>query len=156
MKTYQCHKVVKAAKILNILESMQSLIPPGKGGATLFLDTNYTLQVSPEFLAKHNPEIGGYLVRYEDGYQSYSPAKAFEEGYAPVETTLKETTFVERMLTEYGELYDRLSKLIVFLGSEKAKELPDEERGDLHFQRAAMALYLDTLTRRIARQQANG
>lgn len=25
--------------------------------------------------------VGGYYVRYEDGYESWSPAKAFEEGY---------------------------------------------------------------------------
>ena len=34
-----------------------------------------------EWLDKHNPEVGGYYVVYEDGYKSFSPAKAFEEGY---------------------------------------------------------------------------
>jgi hypothetical protein len=37
--------------------------------------------VSAEYLAKHKPEVGGYFVVYTDGYESYSPAKAFEEGY---------------------------------------------------------------------------
>ena len=27
------------------------------------------------------PHVGGYYVLYEDGYESFSPAKAFEEGY---------------------------------------------------------------------------
>ncbi len=55
-------------------------------GALLFEDpghheTTPIVNVSQEWLDKHKPEIGGYFVVYEDGYQSYSPAKAFEEGY---------------------------------------------------------------------------
>ena len=30
-------------------------------------------------------EAGGYYVRYPDGYESWSPAEAFEEGYTLVE-----------------------------------------------------------------------
>lgn len=39
------------------------------------------ITVSSEYVQKHNPQAGGYFVLYEDGYQSFSPAKAFEEGY---------------------------------------------------------------------------
>lgn len=28
--------------------------------------------------------VGGYLVQYEDGYLSWSPAEAFEKGYTPI------------------------------------------------------------------------
>lgn len=28
--------------------------------------------------------VGGYYVRYDDGWESWSPAKPFEEGYARV------------------------------------------------------------------------
>lgn len=41
-------------------------------------------QVSFEYVRKHGPKPGGYYVLYEDGYESYSPAKAFEEGYAKI------------------------------------------------------------------------
>jgi hypothetical protein len=37
--------------------------------------------VSGEFMSKHKPVAGGYFVVYEDGYESFSPAQAFEEGY---------------------------------------------------------------------------
>lgn len=37
--------------------------------------------VDEAFMAKHKPEVGGYYVVYDDGYKSFSPAKAFEEGY---------------------------------------------------------------------------
>lgn len=40
--------------------------------------------VSGEFMAKHKPVAGGYFVVYADGYESFSPAKAFEEGYTLV------------------------------------------------------------------------
>ena len=33
------------------------------------------------YYEKHRPEPGGYYVVYDDGYKSYSPAKAFEDGY---------------------------------------------------------------------------
>jgi hypothetical protein len=41
-------------------------------------------QVSDEYIAKHKPEVGGYFVVYDDGYKSFSPAKAFEEGYTRI------------------------------------------------------------------------
>ena len=37
--------------------------------------------VDEAYMQKHQPEVGGYYVVYKDGYKSYSPAKAFEEGY---------------------------------------------------------------------------
>jgi hypothetical protein len=30
------------------------------------------------------PQPGGYFVVYKDGYKSFSPAKAFEEGYTRI------------------------------------------------------------------------
>jgi hypothetical protein len=40
-----------------------------------------SIGVSPDYIRKHNPQPGGYFVVYDDGYQSFSPAEAFEEGY---------------------------------------------------------------------------
>jgi hypothetical protein len=37
--------------------------------------------VSQQYANKHKPHAGGYYVVYKDGYQSFSPAEAFEEGY---------------------------------------------------------------------------
>lgn len=37
--------------------------------------------VSGDYYAKHKPVVGGYFVLYADGYESFSPAQAFEEGY---------------------------------------------------------------------------
>ncbi len=56
---------------------MRTMISPAEEGYRPFF-------VSAEFLAKHKPEVGGYWVQYADGYQSFSPAAAFEEGYTRI------------------------------------------------------------------------
>ena len=69
METYQCHKRVEAAKIREI------------DGDLLRFEGTRAVAVSIDWIERHKPQVGGYYVRYEDGYTSYSPAKAFEEGY---------------------------------------------------------------------------
>jgi len=39
------------------------------------------IEVSRDWMLKHNPTPGGYYVVYNDGYASFSPAEAFETGY---------------------------------------------------------------------------
>lgn len=74
---YKCHKVVRAGKILATAHN------PNEDAVFLDIDglDNKWLSVPAGWLSKHNPDIGGYLVAYEDGYLSYSPAEAFEAGY---------------------------------------------------------------------------
>lgn len=75
---YRCHKEVSALKIADI-------IPNPRGFELHFEDRRFAPhQVSEEWIAKHQPEPGWFFVVYEDGYQSCSPAKAFESGYSPV------------------------------------------------------------------------
>lgn len=38
-------------------------------------------------MRKHKPEVGGYYVVYKDGYKSFSPAAAFDEGYTLIAET---------------------------------------------------------------------
>lgn len=71
LEKYKCHKVVEAAQIVGI-----SLM-----GELAFGKDNF-VQPTREWLDKNKPEVGGYYVVYQDGYASYSPAKAFEEGYS--------------------------------------------------------------------------
>lgn len=80
MPRYRCHKEVWALKIERID------VTPGGGGYTLTpADERFAPFTLPGyFVDKHNPAPGGYFVRYDDGYESYSPAKAFEDGYTLV------------------------------------------------------------------------
>lgn len=78
---YQCHKVVHGAKITEI-ESHES---DGTGSHTMvFGEIGMSKFLTDEWNEKHNPEVGGYYVVYEDEYTSYSPAEAFENGYTKI------------------------------------------------------------------------
>ena len=84
MPKYKCHKEVHALKIAGIEPHNEHLkngetelfgvITPAEDGFKGF-------RVGPDYMNKHKPEVGGYYVVYADGYASFSPAKAFEDGY---------------------------------------------------------------------------
>jgi hypothetical protein len=74
MDKYKCHKVVEAMKIAQI-----KLDECGSGSLSDGNGEEYWCE--PIWMEMHKPEVGGYYVQYADNYRSYSPAKAFEEGY---------------------------------------------------------------------------
>ncbi len=92
MPRYKCHKEVWALKIKAIeinkptVEELDRILNGGgeSHGATITPEEEgyAPFQVSTEYMRKHEPKVGGYYVVYKDGYKSFSPADAFEEGYA--------------------------------------------------------------------------
>lgn len=98
---YRCHKVVRAARIESIKAFNED------GDAELFLEGGLESSVSGAWMARVVPAegrdalIGGYFIQYEDGYASWSPSKAFEEGYAPL-ADKSETTSIEREIQTKG------------------------------------------------------
>lgn len=93
MPKYKCHKEVWALKIAAIAFDYEAaklegnretdgsamITPAEQGYAPFKVDGNY---VHKHLNGLSRPAIiGGYYVVYEDGYKSFSPAKAFEEGY---------------------------------------------------------------------------
>lgn len=75
---YRCHKIVRAAKITGIAVEID------ESGARLhFGEIGGFKDVDVVWLGKHGTTdmVGGYYVVYDDGYTSFSPGKAFEEGY---------------------------------------------------------------------------
>jgi hypothetical protein len=73
---WQSHKTVWAGKVAAVSEK--------EGIPSLILDLGddqTNIAVGQAWLDRHKPEVGGYFVLYADGYRSYSPAKAFEEGH---------------------------------------------------------------------------
>jgi hypothetical protein len=93
MPKYVCHKEVWALKIANIVPAQMRLDSSPYDGKWLLIpeDKQYgPIEVDHlEYYVKHKPQAGGYYVQYKGGYESYSPADAFEEGYTrktPVET----------------------------------------------------------------------
>lgn len=78
---YVSHKTVWALKIKEIRmpdtggdewDGRYELVPADAGYGPFLLEHDYW--------AKHQPKAGGYYVVYADGYKSFSPAQAFEEG----------------------------------------------------------------------------
>lgn len=84
----------------------------------------------------------GYLVEYEDGYQSWSPADVFEKVYKPSETRL------DRLRIECDELRARPKELDAYLseGFEKAAaEVGASLAALLVLQGSYLHNYLDVL-----------
>lgn len=77
---YRSHKEVWALKIKAVTQYVDggAMITPYEEGYAPF-------DVDAEYVAKHQPKADGYYVLYADGYKSFSPAKAFEEGYTAVQ-----------------------------------------------------------------------
>lgn len=49
-----------------------------------FRDQGYAaIEVSSEMFSRYTPVAGDFYVVYADGYKSFSPRKAFLEGYKP-------------------------------------------------------------------------
>lgn len=84
----------------------------------------------------------GYLVEYEDGYQSWSPADVFEKAYKPSETRL------DRLRIECDELRVCSKELDAYLseGFEKAAaEVGASLAARLVLQGSYLHNYLDVL-----------
>ncbi len=76
MPRYRSHKKVWALKI-------KAVIPDDWGMGLTFENPGFAVRVftNDQLKNKPIPEAGMYMVQYEDGYISFSPGKAFEEGY---------------------------------------------------------------------------
>ena len=85
----------------------------------------------------------GYHVKYEGGYESWSPAEPFEKAYKVADTPL------DRMIIEYDELKQKIDKLDVFLDSDKFKTLDEKAKGLLSSQYHIMIAYSIVLSERM-------
>lgn len=91
LPTYQSHKQVRGGKITGI-ERATLAGTAGEGIRVLVFGEagGQRHKVSDSWFEKHKPERGGYFVQYENGYESYSPAEAFELGNSRLEMTVSE------------------------------------------------------------------
>ena len=85
----------------------------------------------------------GYHVKYEGGYESWSPAEPFEKAYKVADTPL------DRMIIEYDELKQKIDKLDAFLDSERFKTLDERVKGLLSSQYHIMIAYSIVLSERM-------
>lgn len=89
---YRSHKEVWALKIKALFHDRDEARVQGRetdGSLTIIPeDPGYSrFKVPAKFVPRNDaarPQSGWYWVRYDDGYESFSPAAAFEEGYTRI------------------------------------------------------------------------
>lgn len=78
MPRYKSHKTVWALEI----DSIANEVDAASAKILTFRDKGYPKMRAPlEMFARYIPVPGDFYVQYEDGYKSFSPRKAFLEGY---------------------------------------------------------------------------
>ena len=95
----------------------------------------------PNDSEKNNP---GFFIKYQDGYESWSPAESFCKTYKFANTPL------DRMIIEREELSNKIDKLEKFICSEKFNSLNDKQRILLNMQLHSMIEYSLILKERIS------
>lgn len=106
-----------------------------------------------------NPKKEGYLVKYQDGYESWSPKEIFEDAYQkydesklPATSVLMQSNdYKERFKAEYKQLDIRYKGLEAMLKKWDAGELnftPTCPRNIYNIQIRAMEEYLTVLETR--------
>ena len=93
----------------------------------------------------HAEDEEGYLVKYKDGYESWSPKEAFEEAYKCSET------FLDRLHIEHDDLFDKFEKCATFVDSDKFRVVIKEDYPAflLWLQREIMGRYAAILEQRM-------
>ena len=125
MKTYSCNKIVQAEPMtLGFFEATRN--------RKLYNDDT-----------QYDATADGYLVKYEDDYESWSPKAVFEAGYRCIETTK------DRVQIELTDLQIRLESLQAFVNSDKFNELGEYMQKLLLEQKASMTDYADVLEQRL-------
>jgi len=149
---YTSHKTVQAGKIVEIRPLQTAL-----QGQPVVTDLVVTfpaaevngpdatiIRVSAEYIGKHKPQVGGYYVKYADGYESWSPADVFEGGYA-----LVPRSHMGRVLAEFDALTDKLTKLQAFISGSVFQALSADEQELLRKQATVMDGYAAILLARL-------
>lgn len=86
MPRYQSHKNVWALKIKEIHFDSATAVVENRdtnGGAIIIPEEPQygPINVDRAYCEKHQPQVGGYYVVYENGYTSFSPSEPFESGH---------------------------------------------------------------------------
>lgn len=87
MPKYKCHKEVWGLKIAKIEKDSDIAVNRETDGSAMITpaEEGYApFKVDYAYMVKHKPTKGGYYVVYENGYKSFSPADAFEDGYTKI------------------------------------------------------------------------
>lgn len=103
---FKAHKTVQAFKIKAVEQTSANQAFPGGSWEIIPEDAAlFVARVEHSWFEKHRPLAGGYFVQYADGYKSFSPAKAFEEGYILIDND----SAIEREIVAKGKIAPRVT-----------------------------------------------
>jgi len=136
---YKCHKLVRAAKVIQ-----WSRAPGDEEPYVLTLDTGAVVKVPASRVPANQTPADGYYIRYEDGYESWSPKDVFEAGY-----TREPADFRDRVVAEHADVSSKLARLEAFIQTPKFAALPWLDRTLMKLQAVLMSGYADVLKERI-------
>jgi len=88
----------------------------------------YCEKIGRPVLEGHEYDTPGYMVEYENGYQSWAPKDVFERDYR------LSGTWQERLANERSELNERTNKLAVFVAGETFAAMPESTKEELFAQ----------------------
>ena len=125
---YRCQKDVLAAKITAVQHLRD-------GSASLTIVDEHGNEVvgfgvSPSYVAKHEPQVGGYYVCYSDGYESWSPAHQFEQGYARLDggqNSSERGVDLRVHILEFGQIVDTESQDLNLVMRARPFDVPEKE-----------------------------
>jgi hypothetical protein len=83
---YRCHKTIGALKIAGVEihgDRSATIAPADDGFAPFRTVPGWAARFQPADRYEDGADLG-YFVQYADGYMSWSPSKAFEEGYSQI------------------------------------------------------------------------
>lgn len=95
----------------------------------------------------HDNNEEGYLIKYQDGYESWCPKEVFDKAYKCSES------FLDRLHIELKDLYSKMDNLTPFIDSGKIDEVVTDKYQNhlLRLQHRIMSRYINVLECRIGR-----
>lgn len=83
MQRYECHKKVWALEVKRVGNYRTG--DDDRVVRDVTFTNGETRTLWDKIFLRYVPDAGDFYVVYEDGYESFSPRKAFLEGYKPVD-----------------------------------------------------------------------
>lgn len=115
MPKYRCFKEVWALRIASVTLDRVDRTTDENQIVTVAFDDKVFAPITINLFGKPTPSAGWYYIVYEDGYKSFSPARAFEEGYML-------TTLIPR---EPRDLRGKIARAINCHSRDNSAETPD-------------------------------
>src|SRR6267142_3621578 len=85
MPAYECHKIVHALEVASVGNYKNNPELGSLVRAITFVDGT-TRDLKDDIFKRYVPDPGDFYVVYEDGYEWFSPRKAFLDGYKQIDT----------------------------------------------------------------------